>query len=147
MSTTSFDIAKEHLADVIAVGTAVMPGDLTMKFVREQAAGPRTFSVSGPKADAVRALIFADQGLTRKQISELVGCSVSRVAEVVWGLEYDEIDFPAIPLRAEKPAAEPKPGLTPQDDKPLTGNEASELIEQLEASIEARKAEQAGDAG
>ena len=118
MSTT-FEIARDHLAETLAAGGAQVPDDLTMKFVREQNAGPRTFAVSGPKADAVRALIFADMKLTRKQIAELAGCSVSRVAEVVWGLEYDSVEFPEIPLRAEKPASETPVevpvGLTPQD--------------------------------
>jgi hypothetical protein len=76
----------------------------SIKFTKEQNAGPRVFVVSGPKADKVRALIFADQNLTRKQIADIAECSVSRVGEVVWGLEHDELDFPAIPLRALKVA-------------------------------------------
>ena len=66
---------------------------------RLQPAGNRKFVVSGPKADAVRVLIFADRKLTRKAIATLCGCSVSRVGEVVWGLEQDAISFPNIPLR------------------------------------------------
>lgn len=69
------------------------------KFVRVQPAGPREFVVSGKKADAVRWLIFADQNLTRKQIAALATCSVSRVGEVVWGLQHDGIQFPAIPTK------------------------------------------------
>jgi hypothetical protein len=76
------------------------------KFVRMQPKGAREFVVSGPKADAVRRLIFADLGLTRKQISLVANCSVSRVGEVVWGLEHDGIEFPTIPLRAKAPEAD-----------------------------------------
>jgi hypothetical protein len=72
------------------------------KFVRVQPAGPREFVVSGPKADAVRKLIFAELGLTRKQIALVADCSVSRVGEVVWGLQHDGVEFPAIPLRETK---------------------------------------------
>jgi hypothetical protein len=70
--------------------------NFTMTFVREQPAGPRTFKVSGPKADAVRELAIVG-GLSRKDIAARVGCSVSRVAEVLWGLDYDGIayDVPA----------------------------------------------------
>ncbi len=66
----------------------------------------RLFSVTGPKADRVRKLIFADLELTRREISELAQCSASRVGEVVWGLEYDKIEFPAIPKRRPKVEAE-----------------------------------------
>lgn len=148
MSTTHFDDVREHLAEMIQAGSAVVPEGLSMKFRRVQ--GPATgdegreFAVSGPKADKVRALIFADLGLTRKQISELVDCSVSRVAEVVWGLEHDGVEFPEIPLRAPKPEADPKPGLTPQDDSPAP---SPELMAQLEASIAEAKAAKAEDAG
>ena len=76
------------------------------KFVRQQPAGPREFVVSGPKADAIRKLIFADLGLTRKQIALVADASVSRVGEVVWGLQNDGIEFPAIPLREAAPVAD-----------------------------------------
>jgi hypothetical protein len=74
-------------------------------YYRLQPAGNRKFVVTGPKADAIRLLIFADMGLTRKQIATVSGASVSRVGEVVWGLEQDGVDFPAIPLRAKAVAA------------------------------------------
>jgi hypothetical protein len=95
------------------------------KFVKEQNAGPRVFVVSGPKADKVRALIFADQGLTRKDIATLAKCSVSRVGEVVWGLEHDELNFPAIPLRAIKVAEAAKD----------TENESTDVVETLERGL------------
>jgi hypothetical protein len=76
----------------------VMPLDqvptFTRKFVRRQ--GPasvkkdpkgRTFTVGGPAADRILQCIFADQRLTRSQIAKVVGCSPSRVTEVIWALE------------------------------------------------------------
>lgn len=83
------------------VTEVTVPEGLSMSFVKVQPARPegRPFIVSGAKAEAVRWLIFADQGLTRKQIAELATCSVSRVGEVVWGLEHDGVDFPAIPTK------------------------------------------------
>ncbi len=43
----------------------------------------RTFTAGGDKGQAVQALLEAeDNGLTRKEIAEKVGCSPSRVAEV-----------------------------------------------------------------
>jgi len=86
--------------DVLA--NVVVP-EVSAKFTRVQPKGAREFVVSGPKADAIRRLIFADQGLTRKQIALLANASVSRVGEVVWGMEHDCVDFPAIPLRAKPP--------------------------------------------
>lgn len=94
------------VVDEDALASVVVP-ETSAKFVKQQPAGAREFVVSGPKADAVRRLIFADLGLTRKQISLIAGCSVSRVGEVVWGLEHDAIEFPAIPLRAAAPEASP----------------------------------------
>lgn len=147
MSTT-YDEVRENLTQAIEAGAAVVPQNLSMKFWRQQ--GPasmeasengRQFSVSGPKADKVRALIFADLGLTRRQIADLVDCSVSRVSEVVWGLEHDNVEFPTIPLRAPKPeAAKPEPA--EQADQEAN----DKLVEMLEASIAERKAEQAAEA-
>ena len=79
--------------------TSTITGDeiaFTGIFTRHQAAGPRKFNVRGPKAARVRELAVAG-GFTRKQIAELAGCSVSRVAEVLWGLDVDgtEYDVPA----------------------------------------------------
>ena len=68
-------------------------------FVRTQNAGDREFNVRGPKAAAIRSLIFAGVELTRLELAALAGASVSRVGEVVWGLEHDGVDFPAIPKR------------------------------------------------
>jgi hypothetical protein len=68
-------------------------------YTREQNAGPRAFNVRGPKAWMVRQLIFAGLELTRLEIASLSDCSVSRVGEVVWGLEHDGVTFPNIPKR------------------------------------------------
>jgi hypothetical protein len=85
--------------DEDALAAVVVP-EASAKFVRQQPKGAREFVVSGPKADAIRRLIFANLGLTRKQIALLANASVSRVGEVVWGLEHDAIEFPTIPLKA-----------------------------------------------
>lgn len=101
---TAHEINDEVL-DGIFSNEDLVPAGISMKFVKRQTAGDRTFMVSGPKADKVRALIFAGLELTRKEIAGLADCSVSRVGEVVWGLEHDGIEFPEIPLRAIKAAA------------------------------------------
>jgi hypothetical protein len=75
-------------------------------YVRTQNAGDREFNVRGPKAAAIRALIFADVELTRLELAALANASVSRVGEVVWGLEHDGVDFPAIPKRRKAVVAE-----------------------------------------
>jgi hypothetical protein len=92
------------IIDEEALASVVVP-ETSAKFVRHQPKGAREFVVSGPKADAIRRLIFADLGLTRKQIALLANASVSRVGEVVWGMEHDQIVFPTIPLRAQAPEA------------------------------------------
>jgi hypothetical protein len=88
--------STEPAPDNLEVTITMTEYNFTLTFVRQQPAGPRTFKVSGPKADAVRTLAIAG-GLTRKQIAEQAACSVSRVAEVLWGLDYDGIayDVPA----------------------------------------------------
>ena len=73
----------------------------------------------------MRALIFANEGLTRKEIATLADCSVSRVGEVVWGLEDDGIEFPAIPLRAIKLAEVAKE----------VENESTDVVETLERGL------------
>lgn len=60
-------------------------------YTRLQPAGYRKFNVRGPKADAIRELALVG-GLSRKQIATQVGCSVSRVAEVLWGLAHDNVE-------------------------------------------------------
>lgn len=84
------------------------------KFVRRQ--GPasvkkdqkgRTFTVGGAAADRVLQVIFADQGLTRRQIGLVAGCSPSRVTEVIWALEVavkrgQLASFPEVPRTASR---------------------------------------------
>lgn len=94
--------------------TITMPADLdqvevpafSAKFVRVQ--GPasgegRLFAVTGPKADIVRRLAIRG-GFTRKQIAELAQCSVSRVAEVLWGLDHDGIAYDVARKAAPAPS-------------------------------------------
>jgi hypothetical protein len=85
----------ELIAFTPELGDVVVP-EVSPKFVRNQPAGLREFVVSGPKADAIRLLIFADRGYSRKRIAALTGASVSRVGEVVWGLQHDAVAYPAI---------------------------------------------------
>lgn len=85
--------------------------------IKKSAAG-RTFSAGGPKADMIAKIIFAERGYTRQQIATIVGCSPSRVTEVIWALEEavkkGQIEgFPAVPRQyvdpstvVEEPAAE-----------------------------------------
>jgi hypothetical protein len=68
-------------------------------YVRTQNAGDREFNVRGRKAERIRQLIFADAELTRLELAALAGASVSRVGEVVWGLDHDGTEYPAIPKR------------------------------------------------
>lgn len=117
------EFTEEQLEELFATEVP----EHSSKFTKVQNAGPRVFAVSGPKADKVRALIFADQGLTRKEIADLAECSVSRVGEVVWGLENDGLDFPAIPLRAIKVAE--------VTEEPEVENESTDLVETLERGL------------
>jgi len=69
--------------------------------VKKNAKG-RVFTIGGDAADKIIQCIFADQGLTRGQIAKVVGCSPSRVTEVIWGLEFavkngELATFPAVP--------------------------------------------------
>jgi len=64
----------------------------------------RTFSASGPKADLIAKMIFADMGLTRSQMATIAKCSPSRVSEVIWAMEAavkaGQIEgFPAVPTK------------------------------------------------
>ncbi len=88
-------ISDRLIAEDATLSEVAVP-EVSGKYTRVQPAGPREFVVTGDKADAIRLLIFADRKLSRKRIAALTGASVSRVGEVVWGLESDGIAFPAI---------------------------------------------------
>ena len=95
LSAESFmQMDDDERAAVLA--TADVP-EHSGEYVRTQPAGDRTFNVRGPKAEAIRAAIYLGIDLTRKELAALANASVSRVGEVVWGLEHDNLDFPAIP--------------------------------------------------
>lgn len=71
--------------------------------MRKSTAG-RTFSASGPKADLIARMIFADMKLTRMQIASIAKCSPSRVSEVIWAMEVavrkGQIEsFPLVPTK------------------------------------------------
>jgi hypothetical protein len=64
----------------------------------------RTFSASGPKADLIAKMIFADMGLTRSQMATIAKCSPSRVSEVIWAMEAAVksgklTEFPPVPTK------------------------------------------------
>lgn len=71
----------------------------------------RTFSASGPSADIVVRIILADQGLTRKQIAIMAGCSASRVSEVLWTMEAAHRKG-----QLEKRPTIPRSAVTEEDD-------------------------------
>jgi redox-regulated HSP33 family molecular chaperone len=98
MSTTT--ISERLIALEPSLAAVVVPAH-SDSFVKVQPAAEsgRKFIVSGAKADAVRLLIFAESGLTRKQIAALCDCSVSRVGEVLWGLDADGVEYVAPPLK------------------------------------------------
>lgn len=71
---------------------------------------PRKFSAKGPKAEAVLRVLFSDRGFSRQQIADIVGCSASRVTEIVWALEVTIAEdnpgweIPAMPRASRKKA-------------------------------------------
>ena len=67
-------------------GNAVIVPVFERTTVRVQNAGPRKFTAGGAKGDAIVAAIVEGKA-TRAQIAKAVGCSVSRVGEVVWVME------------------------------------------------------------
>lgn len=92
----------------------------------------RTFSASGPKADLIAKMIFADMGLTRSQMATIAKCSPSRVSEVVWALETavkaGQIEgFPAVPT---------KPAITEAEaDENVEDEAGDEQAEEPEAEV------------
>jgi hypothetical protein len=75
----------------------------------------RTFSASGPKANLIAQMIFADMHLTRTQMASIAKCSPSRVSEVIWALE-DAVRKGTIESFPEVPT---KPPVDEQDDDEL----------------------------
>lgn len=76
----------------------------------------RQFSASGPKANLIAQMIFADMGLTRSQMATIAKCSPSRVSEVIWAMEAavkrGQLEsFPPVPT---------KPVLTEPTDEETT---------------------------
>jgi hypothetical protein len=130
------EISNEEIAEIFE--TQEVP-EFSAKFTKEQNAGPRVFVVTGPKADKVRKLIFADRGLTRKEIATIANCSVSRVGEVVWGLENDELDFPAIPLRAGKATVAVDVAAVVEVIENTFDGQSTDIVDALERGLAARE--------
>lgn len=95
----------------------------------------RVFTAGGPAADKIIQCIFADQGLTRSQIAKVVGCSPSRVTEVIWALDAakrkKQIEsYPAVPRQ---------PGLVDREDEEppaAAGDEEVTDGDEPEASVQ-----------
>lgn len=92
--------AIENLAEAVAA----LP-EYARKFRRIQGEASirksedgRLFNIGGPKGDAVAAYLIAG-GYTRQEIADYVGCSVSRVAEVAWGLDAAGVEYNVIKRR------------------------------------------------
>lgn len=84
VSDTEFNDKAKPLTDK-ELAAIVVP-EFERKFEKQQPKGPRTFTAKGPKADlAVKYLLHG--GFTRDQIAVFVGCSNSRVGEVIWAME------------------------------------------------------------
>lgn len=64
----------------------------------------REFSASGPKADKVAKYVMHG-GFTRQEIATFVGCSVSRVGEVLWAMDADGVEYPELLRRRVEPKA------------------------------------------
>ena len=99
----------------------------------------RTFSASGPKADLIARMIFADMGLTRTQMATIAKCSPSRVSEVIWAMEAavkrgQIATFPAVPTKplvseeAEDVSDEPE---EPADDDIIVERQPNELAPEI----------------
>jgi hypothetical protein len=103
----------------------------------------RTFSASGPKADLIAKMIFADMGLTRSQMATIAKCSPSRVSEVIWAMEAavkaGQIEgFPAVPTKPvlDEPEAEDEPeGMTEQEIADVV-NGPAELAAEIREALE-----------
>ena len=83
----------------------------------------RVFSASGPKAQLV-AKYLVHGGYTRQEIADFVGCSVSRVGEVIWALDASNVEYPEILRR--RPAAKPEPKEAASDVPESTPTESTE---------------------
>lgn len=109
--------------------------EFTRKYVRRQ--GPasvkknakgRTFTIGGAAADKIIQCIFADQGLTRGQIAKVVGCSPSRVTEVIWGLDeavrnHEILKYPQVPRQPGRAEDEETASEEDDDADPVSGDD------------------------
>jgi hypothetical protein len=117
------------------------------KYVKRQGPGStkggkvagRTFSASGPKADLIARIIFADMQLTRAQIATIAGCSPSRVSEVIWAMDDAKrkgiiATYPAVPTKppvTEDVTEDTDENAEPSDDDVLEQREPAELADEI----------------
>lgn len=112
----------------------------------KQSPSGRTFSASGPKADLIAKMIFADMGLTRSQMATIAKCSPSRVSEVIWALEAavkkGQIEmFPPVPT---KPATDEPEGMTDEEVADVV-NGPAELADEIREALEPTDDELGGE--
>lgn len=92
----------------------------------------RTFSASGPKADLIARMIFADMQLTRTQMATIAKCSPSRVSEVIWAME-DAVrrgtieSFPPVPTKPPVIEDEATEDAEPADEQVFVPENAADL--------------------
>jgi hypothetical protein len=104
----------------------------------------RTFSASGPKADLIAKMIFADMGLTRSQMASIAGCSPSRVSEVIWAMEAavkrgQIAEFPAVPTKppvTDDVTEDTDEDAEPSDEDVLEDRTPAELNESIREMLE-----------
>lgn len=103
----------------------------------------RVFSASGPKADLIARIIFADEQLTRTQIATIVKCSPSRVSEVIWAMEAavktGQLEsFPQVPTKPPVAEAndEDEAHEEPADAEVLEDRQPAELADEIREALE-----------
>jgi hypothetical protein len=143
MSTTTHEAVRPLNDDELA---SIELPQFDRKYVKEQpkykSAEPvtdkegnvikgREFNAGGPKADLVVKYVMHG-GYTRSEIATFVGCSVSRVGEVLWAMDAANVEHPELLRRRETPKAEATPAEEPTTDEPIEADD-SETDEPVES--------------
>lgn len=159
MSTTTEvrALTDEELADIELPEfsrTYVKPQpkykDGAIKDANGNALTGREFSASGPKADKVVKYVMHG-GFTRQEIANFVGCSVSRVGEVLWAMDAAGVKYPELTRRrsdakpVEVTVTETEEAASVTEAEPTEGTENLTVEEAAELLIEAMQANE--DAG
>ena len=101
----------------------------------------REFSASGPKADKVVKYVMHG-GYTRQEIATFVGCSVSRVGEVLWAMDAAGVKYPELTRRrteAKPVSVEPEKAASASESDTDTEPETTDLATAVEQMVEAAK--------